>query len=83
MPKNAHAHFILGLMYQRLNQPQKVVLTNLPVTVPCLHTGFSLGHYFFQAILAYEKAEEILLRPEVEIDRAEFLSLVQIHHAQV
>ncbi|XP_058749101.1 probable UDP-N-acetylglucosamine--peptide N-acetylglucosaminyltransferase SPINDLY [Vicia villosa] len=57
MPKNAHAHFILGLMYQRLNQPQK-------------------------AILAYEKAEEILLRPEVEIDRAEFLSLVQIHHAQ-
>ncbi|KEH34993.1 O-linked N-acetylglucosamine transferase [Medicago truncatula] len=57
MPKNAHAHFILGLMYQRLNQPQK-------------------------AILAYEKAEEILLRPEVEIDRAEFLALVQIHHAQ-
>ncbi|CAJ2644476.1 unnamed protein product [Trifolium pratense] len=57
MPKNAHAHFILGLMYQRLNQPQK-------------------------AILSYEKAEEILLRPEVEIDRAEFLSLVQIHHAQ-
>ncbi|KAK2388981.1 hypothetical protein P8452_26801 [Trifolium repens] len=57
MPKNAHAHFILGLMYQRLNQPQK-------------------------AILAYEKAEEILLRPEVEIDRPEFLSLVQIHHAQ-
>ncbi|CAI8597571.1 unnamed protein product [Vicia faba] len=57
MPKNAHAHFILGLMYQRLNQPQK-------------------------AVLAYEKAEEILLRPEVEIDRSEFLSLVQIHHAQ-
>ncbi|CAK8566220.1 unnamed protein product [Lathyrus sativus] len=57
MPKNAHAHFILGLMYQRLNQPQK-------------------------AVLAYEKAEEILLRPEIEIDRAEFLSLVQIHHAQ-
>ncbi|XP_004517202.1 uncharacterized protein [Cicer arietinum] len=57
MPKNAHAHFILGLMYQRLNQPQK-------------------------AILAYEKAEEILLRPEAEIDRPEFLSLVQIHHAQ-
>ena len=24
MPKNAHAHFILGLMYQRLSQPQKV-----------------------------------------------------------
>lgn len=24
MPKNAHAHFILGLMYQRLGQPQKV-----------------------------------------------------------
>ncbi|KAJ6761397.1 TETRATRICOPEPTIDE REPEAT (TPR)-CONTAINING PROTEIN [Salix koriyanagi] len=23
MPKNAHAHFILGLMYQRLSQPQK------------------------------------------------------------
>ncbi|CAK8541443.1 unnamed protein product [Lathyrus sativus] len=57
MPKNAHAHFILGLMYQRLNQPQK-------------------------AVLADEKAEEILLRPEIEIDRAEFLSLVQIHHAQ-
>lgn len=24
MPKNAHAHFMLGLMYQRLGQPQKV-----------------------------------------------------------
>jgi hypothetical protein len=24
MPKNAHAHFILGLMYQRLGQPMKV-----------------------------------------------------------
>ncbi|KAK4568867.1 hypothetical protein RGQ29_004333 [Quercus rubra] len=57
MPKNAHAHFILGLMYQRLGQPQK-------------------------AVLAYEKSEEILLRPEAEIDRPELLSLVQIHHAQ-
>ncbi|TKY73596.1 Tetratricopeptide repeat protein 37 [Spatholobus suberectus] len=57
MPKNAHAHFILGLMYQRLSQPQK-------------------------AVLAYEKAEEILLRSEAEIDRPELLSLVQIHHAQ-
>ncbi|XP_010927572.2 uncharacterized protein [Elaeis guineensis] len=26
MPKNAHAHFILGLMYQRLGQPQKAVV---------------------------------------------------------
>ncbi|KAL5544015.1 hypothetical protein UlMin_007799 [Ulmus minor] len=25
MPKNAHAHFILGLMYQRLGQPSKAV----------------------------------------------------------
>ncbi|XWS60332.1 hypothetical protein CRYUN_Cryun07bG0026700 [Craigia yunnanensis] len=25
MPKNAHAHFILGLMYQRLGQPQKAI----------------------------------------------------------
>ncbi|XP_043704261.1 probable UDP-N-acetylglucosamine--peptide N-acetylglucosaminyltransferase SPINDLY [Telopea speciosissima] len=58
MPKNAHAQFILGLMYQRLGQPQK-------------------------AVLAYEKAEEILLRSETEIDkRPEFLSLMQIHHAQ-
>lgn len=57
MPKNAHAHFILGLMYQRLGQPSK-------------------------AVSAYEKAEEILLRPEVDIDRTELLSLVQIHHAQ-
>ncbi|KAK9278719.1 hypothetical protein L1049_028295 [Liquidambar formosana] len=57
MPKNAHSHFILGLMYQRLGQPQK-------------------------AVLAYEKAAEILLRCEEEIDRPELLSLVQIHHAQ-
>lgn len=57
MPKNAHAHFILGLMYQRLSQPQK-------------------------AILAYEKAEEILLRCEAEVARPDLLSLVQIHHAQ-
>ncbi|OVA17608.1 Tetratricopeptide TPR-1 [Macleaya cordata] len=57
MPKNVHAHFILGLMYQRLGQPQK-------------------------AVLAYEKAEEILLRDVEEIDRPELLSLVQIHHAQ-
>lgn len=56
-PKNAHAHFILGLMYQRLGQPSK-------------------------AVLAYEKAAEILLRPETEIDRPDLLSLVQIHHAQ-
>ena len=38
---------------------------------------------FFQAILAYEKAAEILLKPEAEVDRPELLSLVQIHHAQV
>ncbi|CAA0820941.1 tetratricopeptide repeat (TPR)-containing protein [Striga hermonthica] len=57
MPKNMHAHFILGLMYQRMGQPQK-------------------------AILAYEKAEEILLRSEEEIDRPELLSVVQLHHAQ-
>ncbi|GAB2289429.1 hypothetical protein Dimus_023738 [Dionaea muscipula] len=57
IPKNAHAHYLLGLMYQRLSQPQK-------------------------AVLAYEKAEEILLRSDVEIDRPELLSLVQIHHAQ-
>ncbi|GAV62560.1 TPR_1 domain-containing protein/TPR_2 domain-containing protein/TPR_11 domain-containing protein [Cephalotus follicularis] len=57
MPKNAHAHFILGLMYQRLGQPQK-------------------------AVSAYEKAAEILLRCEAEIDRPELLSLVQVHHAQ-
>ncbi|XP_022137325.1 uncharacterized protein LOC111008816 isoform X2 [Momordica charantia] len=57
MPKNAHAHFILGLMYQRLGQPQK-------------------------AVLAYEKAEEILLQSDVEIHRPELLSLVQLHHAQ-
>lgn len=82
MPKNAHAHFILGLMYQRLNQPQKVVIRNLPVTVPTYRLLIRLL-IFFQAVLAYEKAEEILLRPEIEIDRAEFLSLVQIHHAQV
>lgn len=57
MPKNAHAHFILGLMYQRMGQPQK-------------------------SVLAYEKAEEILLRSEEEIDRPDLLSLVQVHHAQ-
>lgn len=57
MPKNAHTHFILGLMYQRMGQAQK-------------------------AISEYEKAEEILLRPEEEIDRPELLSLVQIQHAQ-
>ncbi|XAR50279.1 Protein O-GlcNAc transferase [Bertholletia excelsa] len=57
MPKNAHAHFIQGLMYQRMGQPQK-------------------------AISAYEKAAEILLRSDEEIDRPELLSLVQIHHAQ-
>ncbi|XP_078173752.1 tetratricopeptide repeat (TPR)-containing protein isoform X1 [Carex rostrata] len=26
-PKNAHAHYILGLMYQRLGQPQKAILS--------------------------------------------------------
>ncbi|KAL3835282.1 hypothetical protein ACJIZ3_010018 [Penstemon smallii] len=57
MPKNMHAHFILGLMYQRMGQPQK-------------------------AIMAYEKAAEILLRSEEEIDRPELLSMVQLHHAQ-
>ncbi|KAK1357901.1 putative UDP-N-acetylglucosamine--peptide N-acetylglucosaminyltransferase SPINDLY [Heracleum sosnowskyi] len=57
MPKNAHAHFIMGLMYQRIGQPEK-------------------------SVLAYEKAEEILLRSEEEIDRPELLSLVQVHHAQ-
>ncbi|GAB4860537.1 hypothetical protein Ancab_035698 [Ancistrocladus abbreviatus] len=56
-PKNAHAHFLLGLMYQRLTQPQK-------------------------AVVEYEKATEILLRSDEEIDRPELLSLVQIHHAQ-
>ncbi|EPS73253.1 hypothetical protein M569_01502 [Genlisea aurea] len=57
MPKNMHAHFILGLMYQRMGQPQK-------------------------AILAYEKASEILLRSGEEIDRPELLAVVQLHHAQ-
>ncbi|KAL4592601.1 hypothetical protein LXL04_005601 [Taraxacum kok-saghyz] len=57
MPKNAHVHFILGLMYQRMGQPQK-------------------------ALAAYEKAEEILLRGEEDVDRPDLLSLVQTHHAQ-
>ncbi|KAI5665016.1 hypothetical protein M9H77_24339 [Catharanthus roseus] len=57
MPKNAHAHFILGLMYQRMGQADK-------------------------AVMEYEKAAEILIRPEEEVDRPELLSLVQIHHAQ-
>ncbi|XP_024969434.1 probable UDP-N-acetylglucosamine--peptide N-acetylglucosaminyltransferase SPINDLY isoform X2 [Cynara cardunculus var. scolymus] len=57
MPKNAHVHFILGLMYQRMGQPQK-------------------------AVSAYEKAEEILLRGDEDIDRPDLLSLVQTHHAQ-
>lgn len=34
-------------------------------------------------MLAYEKAAEILLRSDEEIDRPELLSLVQMHHAQV
>lgn len=81
MTKNMHAHFILGLMYQRMGQPQKVV-------VWYVHSFDWL--YFIilisitlQAILAYEKAAEILLRSEEEIDRPELLSLVQLHHAQV
>ncbi|KAF3776482.1 putative UDP-N-acetylglucosamine--peptide N-acetylglucosaminyltransferase SPINDLY [Nymphaea thermarum] len=57
MPKNAHIHFILGLMYQRLCQPQK-------------------------AVLAFEKATEILQQSEEEVSRPELLSHVQIHHAQ-
>nr|XP_027123893.1 UDP-N-acetylglucosamine--peptide N-acetylglucosaminyltransferase 110 kDa subunit-like [Coffea arabica] len=57
MPKNAHAHFVLGLMYQRMGQAEK-------------------------AVVAYEKAAEILIRSEEEIDRPELLSLVRIHHAQ-
>ncbi|KAJ0709249.1 putative tetratricopeptide-like helical domain superfamily [Helianthus annuus] len=57
MPKNAHVHFILGLMYQRMGQPQK-------------------------AVSAYEKAEEILLRGDEDIDRPDLLSLIQTHHAQ-
>lgn len=27
MPKNAHAHFLLGLLYQRMGQPQKAILS--------------------------------------------------------
>ncbi|CAI9112948.1 OLC1v1013461C1 [Oldenlandia corymbosa var. corymbosa] len=57
MPKNAHAHFVLGLMHQRMGQAEK-------------------------AIMAYEKATEILIRPEEDIDRPDLLSLIQIHHAQ-
>ncbi|CAA6659629.1 unnamed protein product [Spirodela intermedia] len=57
MPKNAHCHFLLGLMYQRLSQPQK-------------------------AVIALEKASEILLGCEEENRRPDLLSLVQIHHAQ-
>ncbi|KAK9726569.1 hypothetical protein RND81_05G223900 [Saponaria officinalis] len=33
------------------------------------------------AVLAYEKAAEILLRSDEEIDRPELLSLLQMHHA--
>ncbi|RAL41689.1 hypothetical protein DM860_008871 [Cuscuta australis] len=57
MPKNAHAHFILGLMYQRMGQPQK-------------------------ATLEYEKAADILVRPEEVVDRPELLYLIHIHHAE-
>ncbi|KVI06257.1 hypothetical protein Ccrd_015396 [Cynara cardunculus var. scolymus] len=68
MPKNAHVHFILGLMYQRMGQPQKVG------SYPCLA--------YTHAVSAYEKAEEILLRGDEDIDRPDLLSLVQTHHAQ-
>ncbi|MQM01736.1 hypothetical protein Taro_034493 [Colocasia esculenta] len=66
MPKNAHCHFMLGLMYQRLGQPQKRI--------------FSRNS--FQAVSAFEKSTEILLGCEEENRRPELLSLVQIHHAQ-
>ncbi|KAI3708148.1 hypothetical protein L2E82_37241 [Cichorium intybus] len=33
-------------------------------------------------VSAYEKAEEILLRGDEDIDRPDLLSLVQTHHAQ-
>nr|GEV73834.1 probable UDP-N-acetylglucosamine--peptide N-acetylglucosaminyltransferase SPINDLY isoform X1 [Tanacetum cinerariifolium] len=36
----------------------------------------------YQAVSAYEKAEEILLRGDEDIDRPELLSLVHTHHAQ-
>lgn len=36
-----------------------------------------------QAAAVYEKAAEILLRSDNEVDRPELLSLVQVHHAQV
>ncbi|CAH9053168.1 unnamed protein product [Cuscuta europaea] len=57
MPKNAHAHFILGLMYQRMGQPQK-------------------------ACSEYEKAADILVRPEEVVDRLELLCLIHTHHAE-
>lgn len=42
MPKNAHAHFILGLMYQRLGQPSKVAFVSLVFLVRYLSSVVNL-----------------------------------------
>lgn len=87
MPKNAHAHFILGLMYQRMGQPQKVAFAIHLILLFWFKGTYFIyctdSKEFIQAVLSYEKAAEILLRCEEEIDRPELLALVQIHHAQV
>ena len=82
MPKNAHAHFMLGLMYQRLGQAQKVKFSSKIEVVKDLHKAQAAAETF-QAIASYEKSTEILLQDEEEVRRPDLLSSVRIHHAQV
>ncbi|CAD6342902.1 unnamed protein product [Miscanthus lutarioriparius] len=74
MPKNAHAHFMLGLMYQRLGQAQKVNLSLEKLKLLSVYVKAQVAAETFQAIASYEKSTEILLQDEEEVRRPDLLS---------
>ncbi|KAI4965795.1 hypothetical protein ZWY2020_048178 [Hordeum vulgare] len=83
MPKNAHAHFMLGLMYQRLGQPQKsseILLQDEQSARPDLLSSVrihhaqcilqaSMGDSFYEELDTSELSEILVkLKSSVELD---------------
>ncbi|KAF3437548.1 hypothetical protein FNV43_RR20302 [Rhamnella rubrinervis] len=68
MPKNAHAHFVLGLMYQRLGQPSKCLLLE------------SSGDNNVDEELEPEELKEILskLKESIQLDIRQAASAISV-----
>ncbi|KAK4256990.1 hypothetical protein QN277_006640 [Acacia crassicarpa] len=66
MPKNAHAHFILGLMYQRLGQPQKALSAYEKAAEILLRSEAEISRPELLSLVQIHHAQCLILESAVE-----------------